>query len=78
VPTAKIRDSQFFQGAFTTLGGAKGTFRGPWTLNAFDGTSNGSLPPSGTLIAEPSYPWNDGSSVGGLGNDAFGVWRFPF
>jgi len=78
VPITKIRDSQFFQGRFTTSNGAKGTFSGPWTLTAVDGTSNGSLPPAGTLISQPSFLWNDGSSYNGLGNDAFGVWRFPF
>jgi len=78
VPLAKIRDTQFFQGRFTTVSGAQGTFSGPWTLAAVDATSNGSLPPAGTLIAQPSYLWNDGSGFHGMGNDAFGVWRFPF
>jgi hypothetical protein len=77
-PDPKTRDTQFFQGRFTTSNGVQGTFKGPWTLTAVDATSNGSLPPSGTLIAQPSYLWNDGHSLGGLGNDAFGVWRFPF
>jgi hypothetical protein len=77
VPTAKTRDTQFFQGRFTTLSGAQGTFKGPWTLAAVDATTNGSLEPAGTLIGQPSYLWNDGSSFGGLGSDAFGVWRFP-
>jgi hypothetical protein len=74
----KTRDTQFFQGRFTTSSGVQGTFKGPWTLTAVDATSNGSLPPAGTLIAQPSYLWNDGNSFGGLGNDAFGIWRFPF
>jgi hypothetical protein len=74
----KVRDSQFFQGRFTTANGTRGTFQGPWTLAAVDATSNGSLPPSGTLIAQPSYLWNDGSGFNGMGSDAFGVWRFPF
>lgn len=74
----KFRDTQFFQGRFTTSSGAQGTFKGPWTLTAVDATSNGSLPPSGSLIAQPSFLWNDGNSFGGLGNDAFGIWRFPF
>lgn len=77
-PAAKTRDTQFLQGRFTTLNGAQGTFSGPWTLAAVDATSNGSLSPLGTIIGQPSYLWNDGSSLGGLGNDAFGVWRFPF
>jgi hypothetical protein len=77
-PNPKTRDTQFFQGRFTTSNGVQGTFKGPWTLTAVDATSNGSLPPSGTLIAQPSYLWNDGHSLGGLGNDAFGVWRSPF
>ena len=78
VPAAKIRDSQFFQGRFTTVSGSQGTFNGPWTLNALEATSNGSLPPSGTLIGQPSFLWNDGSGFHGMGDDAFGLWRFPF
>jgi hypothetical protein len=78
VPSAKVRDTQFLQGRFTTANGAQGTFSGPWTLNALEATSNGTLPPSGTLIAQPSFLWNDGNSFNKLGNDAFGVWRFPF
>jgi hypothetical protein len=81
VPSVKVRDTQFFQGRFTTLSGARGTFSGPWTTTALEATSNGSLPPptgGGTLIGQPSYLWNDGSSLGGAGSDAFGVWRFPF
>ena len=78
VPAAKIRDSQFFQGRFTTQNGSRGTFNGSWTLKAFEATSNGSLPPSGTLIGQPSYLWNDGNGFNGKGGDAFGVWRFPF
>jgi hypothetical protein len=75
-PPAKVRDAQFFQGRFTTLSGQMGTFSGPWTLYAWEATSNGHLPPSGTLIAQPSYLWNDGQGFGW--GDAFGVWRFPF
>jgi hypothetical protein len=75
---SKVRDTQFFQGRFTTQSGAQGTFKGPWTLTAVDATSNGQLAPSGTLIGQASYLWNDGNSFGGMGNDAFGVWRFPF
>jgi len=78
VPAAKIRDTQFFQGRFTTASGVRGTFSGPWTLNALEATSNGTLPPSGTLIGQPSYLWNDGSGWNGMGSDAFGLWRFPF
>jgi hypothetical protein len=78
VPAAKIRDSQFFQGRFTTTSGAQGTFNGPWTLNALEATSNGFLPPTGTLIGQPSYLWNDGSGFNKMGDDAFGVWRYPF
>jgi hypothetical protein len=78
VPGAKIRDSQFFQGRFSTANGVQGTFAGPWSLNAFEATSNGTLPPTGTLIGQPSYLWNDGNGFGGKGEDAFGVWRFPF
>jgi hypothetical protein len=77
VPSAKIRVTQFFQGRFTTLSGAQGTFKGPWTLAAVDATTNGSLEPTGTLIGQPSFLWNDGNSYKGLGNDAFGAWLFP-
>jgi hypothetical protein len=77
VPSAKTRITQFFQGRFTTLSGSQGTFKGPWTLAAVDATTNGSLEPLGTLIGQPSFLWNDGSSFGSLGNDAFGVWLFP-
>jgi len=78
VPSEKIRDSQFLQGRFTTANGVQGTFNGPWTLDAWEATSNGTLPPTGTLIAQPSYLWNDGNGFGGKGDDAFGLWRFPF
>ena len=78
VPSSKTRDSQFFQGRFTTVSGAAGTFAGPWTLNALEVTSNATLPPTGTLITQPSYLWNDQKGFNGLGQDAFGVWRFPF
>jgi hypothetical protein len=78
VPAAKTRVTQFLQGRFTTLSGSQGTFKGPWTLTAVDATTNGSLEPSGTLIGQPSFLWNDGNSFGSLGNDAFGVWLFPF
>jgi hypothetical protein len=77
-PSSKVRDTQFFQGRFTTTSGARGTFNGPWTVSALEATSNGTLPPSGTLIGQPSYLWNDGSGFNGQGDDAFGVWRFPF
>ena len=77
-PTAKVRDTQFFQGRFTTASGQQGTFQGPWTLEALEATSNGALPPSGTLVGQPSYLWNDGNGLNGKGSDAFGVWRFPF
>jgi hypothetical protein len=75
-PAVKVRDAQFFRGRFTTLSGQMGTFSGPWNLNALEATSNGHLPPTGTLIAQPSYLWNDGQGLGW--GDAFGVWRFPF
>jgi hypothetical protein len=78
VPAGKGRISQFFQGRFTTLSGQGGTFAGPWTLNALEATSNGTLPPTGTLIAQPSYLWNDQKGLSGLGQDAFGVWSYPF
>lgn len=75
---AKVRDTQFLEGRFSTLNGQRGTFAGPWTLNAFEGTANGALPPAGTLVVQPSYLWNDGTNFHGMFGDAFGVWRFPF
>jgi hypothetical protein len=78
VPPAQERVSQFFQGQFTTLSGQRGTFAGPWTLNALEATSNGTLPPTGTLMTQPSYLWNDRKGLGGLGQDAFGIWSYPF
>lgn len=78
VPTSKTRVTQFFQGRFTTVSGDMGTFNGPWILNPVEATSNGQLPPAGTLIAQPSYLWDDNQSFNGLGDDAFGVWRFPY
>jgi hypothetical protein len=77
VPTAAVRDTQFGQGGFTTLGGQRGTFSGPWALQAVEATTDGTLPPAGTVIAQPSYLWTDHHSPGGLRGDAFGVWRFP-
>jgi hypothetical protein len=73
----KVRDTQFLEGRFTTLNGQRGTFAGPWTLNAFEGTTNAALPPDGTLVVQPSYLWNDGTNFHGMFGDAFGVWRFP-
>lgn len=75
---SQTRDTQFFQGRFTTTSGSQGTFSGPWTITALEATTNGTLPPSGTLIGQPSYLWNDGSGYKGMGDDAFGVWRYPF
>jgi hypothetical protein len=74
VPAANTRVSQFYQGHFTTLSGAQGTFDGPWNLNPVELTSNGFAPPLGTLIAAPSYLWNDATTP--QGTDAFGVWLY--
>jgi hypothetical protein len=76
--SGKVRDAQVLEGRFTTLSGQRGTFAGPWTLNAFEGTTTGALPPSGALVVQPSYLWNDGTNFHGMFGDAFGVWRFPF
>lgn len=77
-PASKTRVTQFFGGRATTWSGTQGTIRGPWTTTGVQATSNGHLPPSGTLIADPAPLWNDGSSYHGLGSDAFGVWLYPF
>jgi hypothetical protein len=68
---ANSRVSQFYQGRFTTLSGAQGTFGGPWNLNPVELTSNGFASPRGT-IATPGYLWNDATTT--QGTDAFGVW----
>jgi hypothetical protein len=73
---ANTRVTQFFQGRFTTVSGAQGTFSGPWALNPVEVTSNGFRPPLGTLLSAPSFLWNDGKSFRGLGGDAFGVWLY--
>ncbi len=64
------RVAQFFQGRFTTVSGQRGSFTGPWNLNPVEATSNGLAPPSGTLLASPSYLWTNDAMPG----DAFGVW----
>jgi hypothetical protein len=73
-PTANTRVTQFLQGRFTTLNGARGTFEGPWSLNPVEATSNGDAYPRGTLIGAPTYLWNDGTSP--QGTDAFGLWLY--
>lgn len=78
VPDSKLRVSQFFQGRFTTASGQQGTFGGPWTLNPLEVTSNGMLPPTGTIMTQPSYLWDDQKGFNGLGQDSFGVWSYPF
>ncbi len=77
-PSSKTRVTQFFGARATTWSGSQGTIRGPWTTTGVQATSNGHLPPSGTLIGDPAPLWNDGSSYHGLGSDAFGVWLYPF
>ena len=66
-----IRDTQFNEGAFTTVNGQRGTFKGPWMLGALDSTTNGTM--LGTIMEEPAYMWNDGQGNGW--GDAFGVWN---
>ena len=58
VPPAddKFRDTQFFQGRFTTVSGSQGTIKGPWTLTAVDATSNGSLPPGRHAHRPAEFP----------------------
>jgi hypothetical protein len=67
-----LRITQFQQGGWTTAGGVRGTFTGPWTLSPAVLTSNGLAPPGGTVDVGPAYLWNDG--LGGGAGDAFGVW----
>jgi hypothetical protein len=66
-----FRDTQFNQGGFTTASGQRGTFKGPWMLNAIDATTNGTV--LGTIVEEPAFLWDDGQG-NGFG-DAFGVWN---
>jgi hypothetical protein len=76
VPVTNVRVTQFGQGGFSTLGGQQGTFTGPWALQVVEATAHGTLPPAGTVIAQPSYLWTDHHSPGGLRRDAFGVWLY--
>jgi hypothetical protein len=69
----QIRVTQFQAGAFTTASGDRGSFVGPWTLNSVLSTSNGQLPPSGTVQVTPEFLWTDGLP-GTMPSDAFGVW----
>lgn len=71
-----FRINQFLQGAITTQNGARGSFVGPWTTSKVKATSNGLLPPSGTVRVSPSALWTDGLPANGAvrANDAFGVW----
>ncbi len=76
VPGANTRVTQFLQGRFTTLSGSAGTFRGPWSLNPLEATTNGFAPPHGTLVTAPAFLWTDGNSYKGLSGDAFGDWVY--
>jgi hypothetical protein len=71
-PLQDIRITQFFQGAWTTANGQRGTFSGPWNLNPAIVTSQGQPPPGNQVQVEPAYLWNDG--MGNGWGDAFGVW----
>jgi hypothetical protein len=75
-PAADTRVTQFLDGRFTTQGGDRGTFNGPWTLVNVIATSNGVQPGiagGGTLVAEPGFLWTD-SNPPVLPGDAFGLW----
>jgi hypothetical protein len=71
-----FRLNPFLQGALTTASGARGSFVGPWTTSPVVATSNGLVPPSGTLRVSPTALWSDGLSANGAVRpwDAFGVW----
>jgi hypothetical protein len=75
-PSGTTRVGQFFEGRFTTVSGAQGTFWGPWTLRPAEATSNGLAPPHGTLISAPGSLWSDGNSFMNMPGDAFGVWLY--
>ena len=55
-PSQDVRITQFFQGAFTTANGQRGTFSGPWTLNPVIVTSQGNPPPGNQLQVEAGVP----------------------
>ena len=67
-----VRLTQFAQGAFTTVGGYRGTFRGRWVLRPVEATTTGRAAPAGVLIAAPGGLWT--SHPGAGGGDAFGLW----
>jgi hypothetical protein len=67
------RVTQFQAGGFTTASGQRGSFVGPWTLNSVLSTSNGQLPPLGTVQVTPEFLWTDGLPST-MPSDAFGVW----
>jgi hypothetical protein len=69
-----LRITQFQRGGWTTTGGARGTFTGPWAVSPVILTSNGTAPPGGTTEVDPAYLWNDGLGGGDGAGDAFGVW----
>ena len=71
-PDGDVRITQFFQGAWTTANGQRGTFSGPWNLNPAIVTSQGDPPPGNQVQVEPAFLWNDG--MGNGWGDAFGVW----
>ena len=72
-PTQDVRATQFLEGAWTTSGGVRGTFLGPWTTQPVSSTFPAGFPPPGnTVTFEPSFLWND--TIGGGPGDAFGVW----
>ena len=73
-PTQDVRATQFQEGAWTTAGGVRGTFLGPWTTQPVSSTFPAGFPPPGnTVTFEPSFLWRDGLGAGRPG-DAFGVW----
>lgn len=73
VPFNHQRRITQFQGiAWTTASGDRGSVTGPWTTNSVVATSNGLLPPSGTIEVTPQFLWTSGLT--GRSNDSFGVW----
>jgi hypothetical protein len=77
-PSSATHVTQFYQGRFTTAGGHRGTFEGPWTLNPVEATSNGFPSPEGTLVGAPSFLSTGGDSFRGLFGDMFGAWLYSF
>ena len=73
---SQFQVNTFWQGAITTQNGQKGSFTGPWTTSEVEATSNGDLPPLGTVRVHPDALYSDGYKANGAvrADDAFDIW----